>query len=133
MNAAVDELNRVLPLLVADARRRDPAAPAEPPGAPGWHAYSPVGGSGAPFVPPTPWAEVEVLGVGAAGQALMVSFRWLPTGRVFAYVTDLTEWDDPDLAALRVEHQIARMVTASGFPDGTRTMALGAVTLVTAE
>ncbi|MFI8234915.1 hypothetical protein ACIGDI_39585 [Streptomyces sp. NPDC085900] len=73
-----------------------------------------------------------MLDVSAAGQLIIVNFRWLPAQRLFAHVTDLGAWDGmPDLAALQIEQAVTRMLASADFPDLPKTMTVGDVTLVT--
>ncbi|MFD8306724.1 hypothetical protein ACFV29_30920 [Streptomyces sp. NPDC059690] len=72
-----------------------------------------------------------MLNVSAAGQLIIVNFRWLPTQRLFAHVTDLGAWDAmPDVAALQIEHAVTRMLASGDFPELPKSMKVGDVTLV---
>ncbi|MFJ5308512.1 hypothetical protein [Streptomyces sp. NPDC088350] len=131
MESVVADLSRVLPQLAREARESQPSSETMN-DHPGWHAYAPLDSDAPPYQPPSPWDQVEVLDVSAAGQLIIVSFRWLPTNRLFAHVTDLRAWDAmPDLAALQIEHAVTRMLASAEFPDLPKSMEVGDVTLVT--
>ncbi|MER7842012.1 hypothetical protein ABTY98_40560 [Streptomyces sp. NPDC096040] len=130
MQSVVADLSRVLPELTREARERQ-SSPEITGDQPGWHAYAPLGSDASPFQPPTPWGRAEVLGVGAVGQLIIVSFRWLPAKRLFAHVTDLGAWDAmPDVAALQIEHALTRMLASDEFPDLPKALEVGDITLV---
>lgn len=131
MQSVVADLSRVLPELTREAQERPPA-PEITDDQPGWHAYAPLDSDSPPYQPPSPWDQVELLDVSAAGQLLIVSFRWLPAERLFAHVTDLGAWDGmPDLAALQIENAITRMLASAEFPDLPKALKVGEITLVT--
>jgi hypothetical protein len=127
----VEELRDILPALIEEARQRDPSASDVPSESAGWRAYTPLGSRSAPYLPPTRWHEVDLLGISCAGPLVIVAFRWLPDEQLFAHVTDVSTWDMPETAAMEVELKMTRMLSSSDFPNLPKSMTAGNVTLVT--
>jgi|GEM_PF-6968697 hypothetical protein len=133
MPTVATEIERDLRAMVA--AEQDQGAVSEgqssPEDATGWYPFAPRDG-GPPIVPPTPWADVDLLGVTTAGSLLVITFRWRPSGQTFAHTSDLSEFDDePRLTAGIIEYQLQRLLLSSRWPNPPGSLTVGSVTVVT--
>lgn len=95
-------------------------------------AYAPMDGSTPPPPPAGPWGSVALLDVGTTGDLLVITFRWSPTGQVFAHVSNLAEFlDDARLAAGIIQYQLQRLLLSARWPEPVPALAVGTVTIVT--
>lgn len=127
----VEELRNTLPALIEEASQRKSSQPEIPSDFAGWRPYVPLDKKSAPYLPPTPWRNVDLLGISAAGTLVIIAFRWSPNEQLFAHVTDVSTWDMPETAALEIELRMTRMLASSEFPHIPKFMTAGNVTLVT--